>query len=169
MKIIQNNKGEILYVWMTAICLFLILGVALTEILRVREAAWQIRAAGERAIVSGITRQWKEVFSGVREGYSASFAYEEASSKWKKMISPIPALAEMKGDLGLNASGLKEFGGGYLYQIKDFKVTLIEVLWQDKSQTLEVMGVIRTEMVLGIGGLSFSMDIPIQAKYQRIF
>ena len=169
MKIIQNNKGEILYMWLLAICLFLILGVALIEIMRVREAAWQIRAAGERAIVSGITKQWKEVFSGVREGYSASFAYEEASGKWKKVVSPISAFVEIKKDLGLNADGQKKFGKGYFYQIKDFKITMIEALWQNKSQTLEVKGVIKTEMVLGIGGISFSIDIPIQAKYQRIF
>lgn len=170
-KVLKNEKGEMLYLWLIGILMFLLLFAGMMEILRIRQEARQIRYSVEKEIVAEITNKWKEVYTGVREGYSAAYSYEESTNKWKKMLSGISVISAVKKSLGLDASGRKPANTkqGYLYQVKEIKIHVVEISLLEKEKILEAKGEIIVNMAFSPWGSTFEMTIPIAAKYQKLF
>lgn len=160
-----------LFLWLIGTLMFLLLFAGMMEILRIRQQVKQIRYSVEKQIVAEITNKWKDVYTGVREGYSASYTYEESTNQWKKILSNISVYSAVVKDLGLDASGKKISNNkqGYLYEIKEIKVNVVEILLLEKQKTLEAKGEIKVDMVFSPLGNSFEVVIPVSAKYQKLF
>lgn len=97
----RRGSGMILAVGLTIF--ILVAGSAVIEWLRMNSMAPKIRNEVQAATVECCAEQYTDIYNGIREGYSGSYAL--SGNRWSESLSPADVYARINHDAGTTQDG----------------------------------------------------------------
>ena len=124
-----------------------------------------------QAVIDSVTKNWENVYSSIREGYSAAFVIDESSQIFKELYDVEAVNARIQNHLDLNGNKKLSPSGKILYTIKNLNVKISNVNFKNNTLDFLISIKAKVELPFNFFALNSSIDIDLKSnsKYSKKF
>ena len=120
-KLISEEGSAPIYALIILMVLMLLFG-AVSEYIRLKIIAEGVYEATQNGVISVATKNYDEVYNGLRQGYSGAYGLSD-TKKWQQVVEDGAVMEDLNQLLGLD-EGKKLDGGRLVYEISDLHVII---------------------------------------------
>ena len=163
-KLMSEEGNAPIYALIILMVLMLLFGVV-SEYLRLKVIAEGVYEATQNGVISVVTKNYDEVYTGLRQGYSGAYGLSE-TKKWQQVVEDGAVMEDLNQLLGLY-EGKKIEGGRLVYEISDLHVIIENPSFAPKndSERFEATVDLTLKVPLGFGWDHLApLVIPMKVK-----